>query len=347
MCSAYAQLSKYYDEAVCGADQEAAALRKLAATEENNFRNSHQLLDTRREWDLNRPDAKLLDAPARLGDHDARCGISSLQVFILATADCLHFMSLMRMSTAPGCDLLHVQKFHGEDLKAADRKAAQQQQCHEWWLQQKADTQAQKEQEKEQLRAHGDLVRLYDTVQQAVMGEEKLVNRASQRSVMDDNKRLATHRRATADKHSMLESGLRSNEIRCALENPVLSEDPRQAASSLSAGRVRVDHWKGMTQAEHQSIIHQQFMQQQELKSRRQEEVRKEAQWAQASHMTDQAIKEQQRQVDNLQRQQEKDRLHFLQQQAEEKRTRDAALNDVYANAVSKDYFSQFGTSHR
>lgn len=36
---------------------------------------------TTREWDLNRPDAKKLDAPARLGDDDVRCGPASLQRF--------------------------------------------------------------------------------------------------------------------------------------------------------------------------------------------------------------------------------------------------------------------------
>lgn len=36
---------------------------------------------TGREWDLNRPDAKRLDVPARLGDDDPRCGPSSLQKF--------------------------------------------------------------------------------------------------------------------------------------------------------------------------------------------------------------------------------------------------------------------------
>lgn len=314
---AYAQLSRYYDEAVCGADQQAATWRKNAAMEEQDFRNSHQLCDSRREWDLNRPDAKLLDAPARIGDSDARCGISSLQ------------------------------KFHGEDLSAADRKRAQQQQYHDWWLQQKADSQAAKQEEEEELRAHGNLVKLCDTVQQTVMSEEKSVNRASQSYTMDENKRLAAHRRSEADKQHTQDNSLRSHEISCAIDNPMLSEDPCQATSFLAAGRVRVDHWKGMTKEEHQSIIDQQFQQQQELKSRRQAELRREAQWAQTASMTDKAIKEQQRQVDNFRRNQEKERLAFLQKQAEEKRSRDATLNEVYANAVSPSYFLQFGTSHR
>lgn len=36
---------------------------------------------TTREWDLNRPDALQLEAPARLGDEDPRCGPASLQKF--------------------------------------------------------------------------------------------------------------------------------------------------------------------------------------------------------------------------------------------------------------------------
>lgn len=42
---------------------------------------AHQGKATTREWDINRPDAKQLDLPARLGDGDERCGPASLQRF--------------------------------------------------------------------------------------------------------------------------------------------------------------------------------------------------------------------------------------------------------------------------
>lgn len=250
-------------------------------------------------------------------------------------------------NTHGASDFPFLQKFNGEDLSAADRKAAQQQQRRQWWLQQTADTQARKDMEEQQERTHGDLIRLYDTVQQTVMVEEGTAKRASQSSVMGENSKLATLHREQAQAQLSLENKLRSHEIKCALDSPVLSEDPCQATSALSAGRVRVDHWKGMSSMEHRAIIDQQFKQQQELKARRQEEVRKESQWARTHYMTDKAIKEQQRQVDQFRRQQEQERLAFLKRQAEEKRARDAALNEVYANAVSPGYFAQFGTSHR
>ena len=48
----------------------------------NEFRNSHQQPDTRKEWDLNDPDALKKDKPARVSDDDPRCGLSSLQKFV-------------------------------------------------------------------------------------------------------------------------------------------------------------------------------------------------------------------------------------------------------------------------
>lgn len=65
----------------------------------NEFRKSHQQPDTRKEWDLNDPDALKKDKPARVSDDDPRCGISSLQ------------------------------KFLGEDLNEKERKKLQQEQA--------------------------------------------------------------------------------------------------------------------------------------------------------------------------------------------------------------------------
>lgn len=55
-------------------------LREMAK-ELNNFRFQNQRADTRREWDLNDPDAKLKDKPARTSDFDRSLGLSAAQVF--------------------------------------------------------------------------------------------------------------------------------------------------------------------------------------------------------------------------------------------------------------------------
>lgn len=71
--------------------------------------------DTRREWDLNRPDAKQIDAPARVGDDDQRNGPSSLQKFdgedlTVRLLNSLH-LSLLSMFTfvVDGFEAQHLQ----------------------------------------------------------------------------------------------------------------------------------------------------------------------------------------------------------------------------------------------
>ncbi len=61
--------------------QEADHIRKAYNQDTEAFRQEQQLKHTRREWDINRPDAKQLDMPARVGDGDPRLGPSSLQRF--------------------------------------------------------------------------------------------------------------------------------------------------------------------------------------------------------------------------------------------------------------------------
>jgi hypothetical protein len=80
VCRAYARLGKFYDDQIRLAEKAASEANALIARQQQDFRNEQQLRATRREWDLNRPDAKLLDRPARDGDDDARCGMSSMQV---------------------------------------------------------------------------------------------------------------------------------------------------------------------------------------------------------------------------------------------------------------------------
>lgn len=71
------------------------------------------------------------------------------------------------------------------------------------------------------------------------------------------------------------------------------------------------------------------------------------AEWARMALHTDKSIKEQQRQADLFKKQQALNRREFLKAQEQEKIARDEKMNQVYANAVTGEYFSQWGTSHR
>ena len=66
---------------------------------------------------------------------------------------------------------------------------------------------------------------------------------------------------AAADAEAEWETLMNTHEFDTALASPVLSEDPRAAASAVSGGRVRKDHWKGMTATEKKAIFDEQFHQ--------------------------------------------------------------------------------------
>jgi hypothetical protein len=78
---AFARLTQYFADQLTLMQQEADQIRKAYNHDTEAFRQQQQLKHTRREWDINRPDAKQLDLPARVGDDDARLGPASLQKF--------------------------------------------------------------------------------------------------------------------------------------------------------------------------------------------------------------------------------------------------------------------------
>lgn len=134
-CRQYARLAKHFDDTILLAERDAAAARAAAARSELAYRTTNQLAATRREWDLNRPDALKLDRPAREGDSDARLGASSLQ------------------------------KFTGEDLSAGERSSEAKSQCREWWERQAAERAAAAQAERAQDAAIGEQTRFCDSVQ--------------------------------------------------------------------------------------------------------------------------------------------------------------------------------------
>ena len=82
----FAKLAVFLDNEVQRAVQERDRLKRELAKNDVAFRNANQLKDTRREYDINRPDALRLEQPLRTLDataaeRDAALGVSSAQVF--------------------------------------------------------------------------------------------------------------------------------------------------------------------------------------------------------------------------------------------------------------------------
>ena len=129
---------------------------------QNEFRALNQQPESRREWDLNNPDAKKIDKPARVHDDDPRCGISS------------------------------VQKFDGEDLNSKERKKLMQEQMREWTRKQAEEKRLAEQRQKEADRLHDLHRREMDDRACQLAKAEEACKKAINDSVKDYNKALVS-----------------------------------------------------------------------------------------------------------------------------------------------------------
>eukprot|EP00798_Chlamydomonas_sp_ICE-L_P013944 gene13944-19880_t len=314
---AFDQLSNYYADQVSLQQQQADSTRRQNNKEYEDFRNQNQLKHTRREWDINRPDGKHIDGPARVGDDDGRVGPSSMQ------------------------------KFHGEDLSAGDRKAAQLEQARNWWEEQAAQKAAQKAAEKESDMAYAELTKYHDYLQQDAKAQETSLRRDMNKATLDINMKLAEERkrREAQERNSNLASNMAEQDA--VFNSPLMTEDPALAASSQSAYRVRKDHYKGMSEAEKQAILDTQLAQMEENKARKAAKDLEEQMFSKLQVDVNRAMNEQARRVDDFKKIQMDRASEVLKKQMAEKEARDKGQNDLYRNKIAPDYFTQFGTSHR
>jgi hypothetical protein len=236
-----------------------------------------QLKHTRKEWDLNRPDATMIENPARVGDEDPRLGASSMQVSSLSLVLSIGLaLVLCEFPYFPSHTQVHAtrqphtQVFQGEDLSAGDRKVAQMEQSRRWWEEQSAHRAAVRSAQQAAEAAYGELVKYQDALASHLKAEEAAVRRqlastttqvdnacsyssaffvcsclssgyASPRMcnqcITQDNQRMAEEKRLKALADKAADLAASMAEIDAWVTSPWLTEDPATAASTLSAYR--------------------------------------------------------------------------------------------------------------
>ncbi|GMH34129.1 hypothetical protein BSKO_01963 [Bryopsis sp. KO-2023] len=313
----YADLSQHFDSQLCNQQVQAEIDRREWNRSVDEFRTTQQGCHTTREWDINRPDALKIDQPARCDDADARCGVSSLQ------------------------------KFAGEDLLVANRQGAQMEQCKDWWQRQQEELTTSKRNEKNEEMAFAEIVKCQEGLQKNTAAEEQKTRREANRRVMEENMRLAAEARQRKAEEKEAELHANFQEIGAALSSAIMTEDPRSAISALGANRVRTEHWKGMTDAETESIRDTLFRQVEEKKAKRQKELEEYVQESRMQHDVVRELHERARCVEDFRKEKARMEADYLRRQMEEKKQRDRAMHELYANQVAGEYFTQFGTSHR
>ncbi|NXU12503.1 RIBC2 protein, partial [Pardalotus punctatus] len=282
------------------------------------FRKNFQMPETRREFDLNDPQALKKDRPARVSDDDPRCTVSGLQKFI------------------------------GEDLNYDQRMKFQKEQLREWSLQQQKDW-------KNALADQKLADDLYDKfrieLDRKIM-EEQRKEEESRRVVCTATKIFNRIQAAELEHKNELEKAQKikddMDEITCLLQGDFLSENPEQAISPLGKHHVLVDRWKGMNQEQLMAIRQFQKEQAQEKLRVREQERRIDAEWDR------QRLQNARAQLLWERHQQRQDRVHRRDLDdvnaglSQEQKARNMYLKEEeYSNIPTDEYYAQFNTTTR
>ncbi|XP_061328012.1 RIB43A-like with coiled-coils protein 2 isoform X2 [Pezoporus flaviventris] len=284
----------------------------------SEFQKNLQKPETRREFDLNDPQALKKDRPARVSDDDPRCTVSGLQ------------------------------KFLGEDLNYDQRMKFQKEQLREWSLQQQKDLKNALADQKFADDLHDKYRIALDqkTMEQqqkeeenrrAVCAATKYFNR-SQAAELAEKKKLEKYQKMKDD----------MNEISSLLQGDLLSENPDQAISSFGTHRVITDRWKGMNQDQLRAICDTQQQQVLEKLRRNQEERRVDAEWDRQRIHTARAqlILERHLQRQNRERRRALDNMNA--DMSQEQKSKNIYLKEEeYSNYPTDEYFAQFNTTSR
>ncbi|NXK92495.1 RIBC2 protein, partial [Formicarius rufipectus] len=277
----------------------------------------NQTPETRREFDLNDPEALKKDRPARVSDTDPRCTVSSMQ------------------------------KFAGEDLNYEQRMKFQREQLREWSLQQQKDWKTALADQK----LADDLYDKYRIeIDQKIMKEqqkEEESRRAVCTATKDFNRIQAAElaHKKELDKSQTLRDNM--DEITSLIQGDFLSENPDQALSP-QGNRVLVDRWKGMSQDQLMAIRHCQKEQVLENLRMKEQERQRNAEWdrqrVQAARAQLLLEREQQRQH----RERRRD-LDFMNAElSQEQRAKNIYLKEEeYSNIPTAQYYAQFNTTTR
>ena len=312
-------MASFYDKKLVALEQERREIQAELNRNVQSFRAEYQRKELRREYDLSDPSALRSEPPARVGDDDARIGASSLQ------------------------------RFDGEDLAAGERRRTQLAQQHHWCEKQAAEKKAAQLAAKAADLAHAETVAAQEEYMNKAAAHHKAARAAFERSVAEENARLAQLKAQRDAEARAIDAELASTEAKKVEADPMINEDPAAAASAVAPGaRVRVDHWKGMNYLQVRSINETVAAQRAELEQRRAREAAEEAATANASERVRRALEQRAEQVEAFKREQRMAVLAAQNTQRAEKVERDATARSVLGvNTVEPEYFAQFGTSWR
>lgn len=281
-------------------DREVQLLRRSRNVQEMSYRKAYQKPEAAREWDLNDPKRVISDLPARVGDHDPRCGTSSLQ------------------------------KFEGEDLDAYHRKRLQQEQMKKWAEQQTDEKVMRKWLDKDLDRQYEDRAEEVAHRTWQIEQEVKAQRRQVAMTQAEFNKAMAEQKRQEKIKSKVDNTQRNLTEINNMLRDGFLAEQDQVTA--------RAD-FKGMTAEKRREVQRIQNEQREALRLRRLEEAEAAKAEEMEEQLNNRMAVTLDRQRNRERKAQLRALGQTHREQAAEALDRKKQLDELYANGIGEEYF--------
>ena len=240
-----------------------------------------------------------------------------------------------------------LRRFAGEDRFAADRKKMQAMQMRDWCAQATEEKEARIQQERAESMRHAAFIRQVDDIREEMHNAEREQRIQTNLTVAQRNKELADNRRRERLEEKALDRNLARQHVENIDADPMLRE-ARDQARSMFPGRVRRDHWKGMTNSQIAAIhAENEAVRLQKIALTEQERKEEEAR-ARATEDVVSALQERY-EAERAQKVEEALKVKSeLDLQRREKIERDRELNQqLNTNKVTDGFFNRFGQSCR
>ncbi|XP_030745741.1 RIB43A-like with coiled-coils protein 2 [Sitophilus oryzae] len=319
------RVEEIFEENLRRADEVAIALaqkeqdeRRKLQQEINKYRHQFQKPEDRREFDLNDPNGKKKQIPARMYDEDPRLGPSSAQ------------------------------KFEGEDLINEERSRVQKEQINAWLHQQMLEKEQAEKERKMAEDAYKAAVIARDQRAIELDNMERTCRRRLEEACTKYNLALAEEKCKQDSKKYQQALEDNAAEIYNFLTSDLLTENPDVSQSNMGPGKRIAYLYKGMSDEEKANIRREQLAQMEEVKKKKDLELRMQREYEDYLNGTQKSIYLMDLEIERKQRDECKRIAEENKRLAEEQKNRKNYLSKiVYANRATDDYFDQFNKSSR
>lgn len=298
-------------------DRKRNAERKNHLKEMNEFRIKEQKKEFAREFDLNDPDFLKKQMPPRISDDDPQLSVSGMQ------------------------------KFDGEDLTKKERIIAQKAQLHAWIQQQIKENYLKQELDEAERKQWEMKMEEMNNIVRELEKQRRLLKLEKEKAVKEYNVELSIAKKEKELEEMEREELEKLEEISNMLKSDFLNENLEITFNVNDKRRFKPYHMKSFTPEQYEEIqkTREKQLLEKELTKKKESTERELLAFQERQYYKTKLMLEREKERTKRRENEELASIHKMQSEEMKERTR--AINDLYSNKVTEDFFSQFGTSSR